>query len=310
METKVEDETKALELIIGSSKDPKYILDDFLGNEETKKEIQEIYLQIAGGRIFKNMGVKPDRSFMFYGDNGTGKTFGVKCIGGELAMDGISAIIMEYEIGKYGTAYINRGSVIMQKFFDRGRELLNNEKLGLEKVLYVFDEAEVLMGTRGNDRSGHKEDDKLLDTLMINLQQISDSDDEQYVFFMTNKIDLVDSASMRSGRIDRKVKFKNPDYPARYGLFSRAISNINSKAGYQVIRNFDLDELAKRSDEFNCVDCVEIPARAVKKRAYEILMKRTDKILPAAYVNQKRLIEEIEKQETTYSRTKKKRSGF
>ena len=227
-----------------------------------------------------------------------------------MAKEGKQILIAKYEIGKYGTAYINRGSVILQSFFDQGREVLNDKKRGLNKILYVFDEAEVLMGKRGSDRGEHKEDDKLLDTLMLNLQQISDSDEEQYIFFMTNKIDLIDDASIRSGRVDKKVKFQNPDYPARYELFSNAIKKINEKAKYSVIRNFDLGELAKKSNAFNCVDCLEIPSRAVKKKINEILIERTNKNIPRAYINQKGLIDEIEKQKVTYSRTKKAKIGF
>lgn len=287
-----------------------YGLNDFLGNEETKNEMKEIYLQLSGGKVFKSMGVKPDRSFIFYGENGTGKTFGVNCIGGELANEGKRILIARYEIGQYGTAYINKGSVILQSFFDEHRSLLKNKENGINKILYIFDEAEVLMGKRGSNKNGHKEDDKLLNTLMLNLQQISNSDEEQYIFFMTNKIDLIDDASIRSGRVDRKVKFQNPDYPARYELFSSAIKKINDKAKYHVIRNFDLDELAKKSDNFNCVDCLEIPSRAVKNKVNEILIERTNKNIPKAYIHQRILIDEIEKQRLTYSRTKKAKIGF
>jgi len=310
METKVQEQTKGIERTISPSKDTSCVLSDFLGNENTKKEMHEIYLQIVGGKIFKYAGVKPDKSFMFYGENGTGKTFGVKCIGGELAKEGIPTTIMNYEIGRFGTAYINLGSVIMQNFFDKGRKLIENKNSELKKVLYVFDEAEVLMGKRGNERNGHREDDKVLDTLMLNLQRISDSDEGEYLFFMTNKIDLIDEASIRSGRVDRKVKFEKPDFEARYILFQRAIQDINKRAIYSPIRKPDIEQLAKYSEGFNCVDCVEIPARAVKKRANEILMERNDKLIPSLYVNHKRLLDEVEKQKMVYLRTKKGRIGF
>jgi hypothetical protein len=55
---------------------------------------------------------------------------------------------------------------------------------------------------------------------------------------------------------------------------------------------------------------MEIPARAVKRRVYEIFTDMKDKAISAPYATQKGLIEEIEKQKTTYSKTGKGKIGF
>jgi ATP-dependent 26S proteasome regulatory subunit len=281
-------------------------LSEFRGDKQTTKELYEISMQMGKSNIFKFMGIKPDKSFLFYGPNGLGKTYGSDCIVGELRDDLKVPIILDYSIGTYGTAYINMGSKNLQTFFDNGKKILDNPEADM--VIYRFDECEHLMGKRGG-RNGHKEDDKLLGTLMENLQEIHNEDSERYTIFMTNFPKMIDEASIRTGRIDRKIEFRLPDLESRIDLFKYGIEKINNNAEYEIIPKSDYEKLAKESEGFNCADCIDIPRRAVRNKVLEYIVYE-DQMDPYQTVTNKEMIEEIQKHQGVGTKTKKTKIGF
>jgi len=283
-------------------------LNEFLGNYKTRIEIRDLCLNILGTQTFSAMGIKQDKSFLLYGDPGLGKTYAISCIEGELEKRNHKTFVLDYTIGTHGTAYINMGSVNLQKFFDKGINMLSNDKIGLDSIIYVFDECESLMGKRGLKHN--KEDDKLLNTLMLNLQMIHNTYDPEYVIFMTNHIKDIDEAAIRSGRIDRKIEFKYPNFNERKESFKYSINSINKKAKYNVIKTYDLNELAKHSKGFNCADCIEIPKRAVRKKALEVVRIGKYQNMNNNYIKHKKLLKMVKNQKKDYLTTRKQKIGF
>ncbi|MDO8517415.1 MAG: ATP-binding protein [Nanoarchaeota archaeon] len=279
------------------------LLCDLRGNNELKKEIDDIYLQMANRDLYCLGGIQPDKSYLFYGPAGTGKTLGVRCLYGELLSHKKSFGLMEYSIGNYGTAYINMGSKNLQEFFDSGQSAIEK---GVEGMIYFFDECDVLLGKRGSAQ-GHKEDDKLLDTLMTNLQEIHDRDTSEFVFFATNFRDAMDNASMRAQRIDKQVEFKLPDYNGRADLFKHAILMTQVKAGRSVVRAYNLNELAEKSDGLNCAECVDLVRRAIKSRINTMLHSGDD-VFKDFFVKQYHILDELEILKKT--KIKEKKIGF
>jgi len=278
-------------------------LEDFLGNKKTREEVVDIYLNIVNKDFLKSFKVFPDKSFLFYGPPGNGKTFAIKCLAGEIGKNkGQIYVVVPYEIGKYGTAYINLGAVKMNTFFETGKEL--SQKENVKGVIYLFDECDVIMGKRENF-SSHKEDNKVLEILMKHLQRIHDEDTNEYIFFTTNLKEEIDLASIRSGRMDKTVVFENPDKNARFELFKKEIERINENAGYDVIYKYNLDHLVEESSEFNCCDCIEIPKRALKNTLLKIMKRRSRNMVFPVYLTNKNLLEEIKRQKERNSKIKK-----
>ncbi len=276
------------------------MLEKFLGNKDTKKEIDDLITQMLRPAIFYTFGVQPDKSFLFYGPPGNGKTFSIEHIRKELSKKGKKYAKMHYDIGKYGTAYINMGSRNLQDFFNAGKMLLHTDQT-IKGIMYVFDEAEVLLGKRGSLDS-HKEDDKVTETLMKNMQKIHDGDSE-YLFFMTNLKDFMDDAALRSGRIDKQVEFTNPDYRARVEFFEHVIKQTNKYAKYQVIKNIKISKLANYTNGFNCIDIEEIPRRALKSKLTDVLKSSKKNVIGEIKITENDLVKEIKQ----IGKTKKRR---
>jgi len=266
------------------------LLSDVQGN--AKEIVIDVLENISLNILYGHMGVKPDKSFLFYGPPGTGKTFITKVINNE-ANKGVSKedksnikmfdlITMKYDIGNYGTAYINQGSRIIQGFFDAAFDF---EAKG-QKVFLIFDEADVLFQSRTSGRHGHNEDTKNLETLMKNMQEAYDSD-SIYLALITNLNKELDSASIRSGRIDKKIRFELPTLEERVKSFDYEIGKVNEKADYKAIRNYNSEKLGKLTKDLNYADIKNIVHTGVKLRIKELL--KDSKGIRVPYATQKYL---------------------
>lgn len=84
----------------------------------------------------------------------------------------------------------------------------------------------------------------------------------------TNRIDILDPALLRSGRLDRKIEFPLPNEEGR-----ARIMQIHSRK-MTVCSDVNFDELARSCDEFNGAQCkavcVEAGMIALRRGAVEI----------------------------------------
>jgi 26S proteasome regulatory subunit T5 len=76
------------------------------------------------------------------------------------------------------------------------------------------------------------------------------------VIAATNRIDILDPALLRSGRLDRKIEFPLPNEEAR-----ARIMQIHSRK-MTVSGDVNFDELARCCDEFNAAQCKAICVEA------------------------------------------------
>ena len=76
------------------------------------------------------------------------------------------------------------------------------------------------------------------------------------VIAATNRIDILDPALLRSGRLDRKIEFPLPNEDARAKVLeiSARKMNVSDKVNYE--------ELARTTDEFNCAQLKAVAVEA------------------------------------------------
>ena len=94
------------------------------------------------------------------------------------------------------------------------------------------------------------------------------SDDKIKVIAATNRIDILDPALLRSGRLDRKIEFPAPTEDAR-----ARILQIHSRR-MTVSADVNFEELARCTDDFNGAQlkavCVEAGMIALRRGASEL----------------------------------------
>ena len=286
-------------------------LKDIYGDNKFKENIEDIILGIDNQQLYYSMGAKPPKTFLFYGPPGTGKTFCANAIGNTLGqmVKPQDVLWVPYNIGTSGTAYINMGSVKLQKIFDTGRNALRSPEHDISKVIYFIDECDALMENRGNMHQS-KEDKKVLETLMKNLQDINSNGDEEYVFLTTNFKEALDPAAIRSGRVDKQIEFKLPDYSTRVALFDAYIKKTNDIAQYKVIRNYKADNLAEVTDKFSFADIEQVVTNSLDVKIKKELRTKPKGIIPAYWIGESQLIDSINNIKS-YTKIKDKRKiGF
>lgn len=77
------------------------------------------------------------------------------------------------------------------------------------------------------------------------------------VIAATNRVDILDPALLRSGRLDRKIEFPHPNEEAR-----ARIMQIHSRK-MNVSPDVNFEELSRSTDDFNGAQCKAVCVEAV-----------------------------------------------
>lgn len=284
------------------------------------KFIDELTMNIEHGELFEMMGTTPDKTFLLTGPPGVGKSMSLSATNNsinreiflkamannkninKIKAEEFGAMLFRYDIGQYGTAYINMGSRVIQQFFDKVGMFA---QYGVPCIIEI-DECDALFQSRQSRVQSHSEDRKVLETLMKNLQVAHDTKN-MYVVAMTNLPDICDNAVLRSGRIDKKFKFELPKFEERKVAYDREIESLNERALYRVIRGAKPEILAEMSEGFNYADIRTAVDQAVRTRARD-LIDEPEKVLHARppYVSQNMLEERVKQINKGKSRQKAK----
>lgn len=78
------------------------------------------------------------------------------------------------------------------------------------------------------------------------------------VIAATNRVDILDPALLRSGRLDRKIEFPHPNEEAR-----ARIMQIHSRK-MNVSPDVNFEELSRSTEDFNGAQCKAVCVEAVK----------------------------------------------
>ena len=120
-------------------------------------------------------------------------------------------------ISKFGLCYRVSGSELVQKFIGEGsrmvRELFVMAREHAPSIIFM-DEIDSIGSTRIESGSGG--DSEVQRTMLELLNQLDgfEATKNIKVIMATNRIDILDSALLRPGRIDRKIEFPPPSEDA------------------------------------------------------------------------------------------------
>lgn len=162
------------------------------------------------------------------------------------------------------------GPQLVQMFIGDGAKLVRDAfALAKEKApaIIFIDELDAV-GTKrfDSEKSGDREVQRTMLELLNQLDGFS-SDDRVKVLAATNRVDVLDPALLRSGRLDRKIEFPLPNEDARAGIMK-----IHSRK-MTVEEDVNWMELARSTDEFGgaqlkavCVEAGMIALRSGKTK--------------------------------------------
>lgn len=160
------------------------------------------------------MGIRPPKGVILYGAPGTGKTLLAKAVANQTSATFLRVV----------------GSELIQKYLGDGPKLVRNifdvAKQYAPSIVFI-DEVDAIGSKRyDSSSSGEREIQRTLLELLNQLDGFDDRGDVK-VIMATNRIENLDPALIRPGRIDRKILFENPDQNTRKKIFSIHTSKMS-----------------------------------------------------------------------------------
>ena len=238
------DEADPLLNVMKVDKAPTETYGDVGGLEQQIREIKEaVELPLTHPELYEEIGIKPPKGVILYGEPGTGKTLLAKAVANETS----------------ATFFRVVGSELIQKYSGEGPKLVRELfRLATEHApsIVFIDEIDSIGHKRiETSSSGHREVQRTMLELLNQLDGF-DTNNEVKVILATNKIESLDPALIRPGRIDRKIYFPFPDINTKRRIFQIHTAKMNMDV------DVNLYEFIMAKDELSGADIKAIATEA------------------------------------------------
>jgi len=224
-------------------------------DKQIQELIEAVVLPMTHKDRFESIGIQPPKGVLMYGPPGTGKTLLARACAAQTK----------------STFLKLAGPQLVQMFIGDGAKLVRDAfALAKERkpAIIFIDELDAI-GTKrfDSEKAGDREVQRTMLELLNQLDGFEPSNDIK-VIAATNRVDILDPALLRSGRLDRKIEFPVPNEEARARILQIHSRNMN------VSPDVNYEELSRCTDDFNGAQlkavCVEAGMIALRREAVEL----------------------------------------
>lgn len=213
-------------------------------DKQIQELIEAVVLPMTHKEKFENLGIQPPKGVLLYGPPGTGKTLLARACAAQTK----------------STFLKLAGPQLVQMFIGDGAKLVRDAfSLAKEKApaIIFIDELDAI-GTKrfDSEKAGDREVQRTMLELLNQLDGFSSTADIK-VIAATNRVDILDPALLRSGRLDRKIEFPHPNEEARARIMQIHSRKMNMSP------DVNFEELARSTDDFNGAQCKAVCVEAV-----------------------------------------------
>jgi len=250
------DDTDPVVSVMKVEKAPLESYADIGGLETQIQEIKEaVELPLAHPELYEDIGIKPPKGVILYGEPGTGKTLLAKAVANHTSATFLRVV----------------GSELIQKYLGEGPKLVRElfrVADDLSPTIVFIDEIDAVGSKRYDSSSGGTRE--IQRTMLELLNQLDGFDErgEVKVIMATNKIESLDPALIRPGRIDRKIEFPLPDVKTKRHIFNIHTSKMT------LADDVDLEKFVLSKDDLSGADikaiCTEAGMLALRERRMKV----------------------------------------
>jgi len=248
---------------------------DIGGLEKEVEKVKEVLeLPLLKPKMFKEIGITPPKGVLLYGPPGTGKTMIAKALAKQTNATFIELV----------------GSELVQKFIGEGAKLVKDLfELARKKAptIIFIDEIDAIAAKRiENGTSGEREVQR---TFMQLLGEMDGFDPLSNVKIIaaTNRLDILDDAIIRPGRLERHIEVGLANQKGREEILKIHTKNM------KIDKDINLNEIAKNTKNFSGAEL-----KALTTEAGYLAIRNNKKSIPQKYLIE--AIKIIKEEENSY----------
>jgi 26S proteasome regulatory subunit T2 len=234
---------------------------------------ESVELPLTHPELYEEMGIRPPKGVILYGVPGTGKTLLAKAVANQT-----SATFLRVVGSELIQKYLGDGPKLVRELFRVAEEHAPSivfideiDAIGTKRCVFNFVAARICPLTKNirydSTSGGEREIQRTMLELLNQLDGFDTRGDVK-VIMATNRIDSLDPALIRPGRIDRKIEFPLPDVKTKRHIFRLHTSRMS------LSEDVDLEEFIMTKDDLSGADikavCTEAGLLALRERRMRV----------------------------------------
>jgi ATP-dependent 26S proteasome regulatory subunit len=233
-------------------------LEKYVGgiSDQLDKVVRKICL--SRGKLkkeFEIRGLKADKGLIFYGEPGTGKTTLARNLGKILGCEGDRFRLMSGP--EIFNKWVGESEANIRRIFKPAKDAWKKHGSNAPIYMVVIDEIDAMLPVRSGS-GGNPVRDSVVNQFLAEMDGLEQFEN-LICIGITNRLELLDPAAIRSGRFGAHIKIGLPNKEGRKKIFEIHSKKLNESGR---LGKINFDKLVEITDKFNGADIENVVAIA------------------------------------------------